>query len=186
MKQIPLEPSAALVCDACQSAPSIAYHARLGGAVCILCHATLRHAKPDVLERYRVFLRDRVRKALRTAFPLHRASTFSIRSSVYSGGASITVRWKDGPSVEDVASVTRHFSGADLNGERVHFGADYVFTNRTRVHARPCLFPRCYADAGLPECREHRALGFAACTLCENNPETDLCNAHCTGGSYWT
>lgn len=82
-----------------------------------------------------------VRAALKTAYPKVK---FSVTTSVYSGGASIRVRWTEGPSQKDVDRVAGKFSGATfdgmidlkshhdstLRGERVHFGADYVFCER--------------------------------------------------------
>jgi hypothetical protein len=82
-----------------------------------------------------------VREALKKAFP---GVKFSVRSSTYSGGASIRVKWTDGPETKKVECVAGAFAGADfdgmidlksyhesdLNGERVHFGADYVFCDR--------------------------------------------------------
>jgi hypothetical protein len=82
-----------------------------------------------------------VRTALKDAFPKIK---FSVRSKSYSGGASITISWIDGPTAKDVEAVTDRFAGAtfdgmidlksyhtsELNGEQVHFGADYVFTDR--------------------------------------------------------
>jgi hypothetical protein len=82
-----------------------------------------------------------VRKALREKFP---GVTFSVRSSVYSLGASIRVGWTDGPRRAVVDPVVQRFSGAtfdgmidlksyhdsELDGERVHFGADFIFCHR--------------------------------------------------------
>jgi Large polyvalent protein associated domain 29 len=87
-----------------------------------------------------------VRSALKTAFP---GTKFGVRSKTYSGGASITVSWTDGPTSADVDKVISLYSGAsfdgmidlksyhdsilvDENGDArvVHFGADYVFTSR--------------------------------------------------------
>jgi hypothetical protein len=82
-----------------------------------------------------------VRAALKEAFPGRR---FSVRSSSYSGGASIRVTWVDGPSQKAVEAVAKRFEGstfdpmidlksnryADLNGEEVSFGSDYVFCDR--------------------------------------------------------
>ena len=70
--------------------------------------------------------------------------TFTVRSSTYSGGASIRVRWYDGPTQDDVKKRVAWFGGASfdgmvdlkeyhdstLRGERVHFSADYVFCER--------------------------------------------------------
>lgn len=83
-----------------------------------------------------------VRRALREAFP---SIKFSVKSRTYSGGASISVRWTDGPNDAQVSAITGQFAGAFfdgsidyqasvyhlLNGEQVHFGANYIFTSRT-------------------------------------------------------
>lgn len=83
-----------------------------------------------------------VRQALRKAFP---RVTFSVRSKTYSGGASITVRWTDGPTSGEVERIAKAFAGASFdgmidlksyhesrleNGERVRFAADFVFCER--------------------------------------------------------
>lgn len=82
-----------------------------------------------------------IRKALKEAFP---GVKFSVRSDVYSGGASVRVRWTDGPNEKQVEAVAHVFKGsyfdgsidlkgstyAMVDGEQVHFGADYVFCNR--------------------------------------------------------
>lgn len=82
-----------------------------------------------------------IRAALKEAFP---EVKFSVRSSSYSGGASIRVGWVDGPKSSQVEAVAKTFQGASfdgmqdlkssnthaLNGQPVRFGADYVFCNR--------------------------------------------------------
>jgi hypothetical protein len=82
-----------------------------------------------------------VRKALKAAFP---GIKFSVRSNNYSGGASIDVKWFDGPTSKAVDKVANKFAGAtfdgmidlksyhdsELNGEPVRFGADFIFTKR--------------------------------------------------------
>ncbi|WP_027730081.1 LPD29 domain-containing protein [Variovorax paradoxus] len=82
-----------------------------------------------------------IRKALKESFP---GIKFSVRSSVYSGGASVSVGWTDGPNRAQVEAVAGVFKGAyfdgsiDLkgstyaliDGEQVSFGADYVFCRR--------------------------------------------------------
>lgn len=87
-----------------------------------------------------------IRKALAEAFP---GIKFSVRSSVYSGGASIDVRWTDGPNTKQVESVAGVFSGsvfdgmqdlkistkALVDGEQVRFGADFVFCHREHSDA---------------------------------------------------
>lgn len=82
-----------------------------------------------------------IRKALKESFP---GAKFSVRSSVYSGGSSIDVSWKDGPCVALVEAITELFNGSYFdgmtdykgnrthlfNGERVSWGADFVFCHR--------------------------------------------------------
>lgn len=54
-----------------------------------------------------------VRTALREAFP---GITFSVRSKIYSGGASITVQWTGAPLTRDVQAVAQQFEGAAFDG----------------------------------------------------------------------
>jgi len=54
-----------------------------------------------------------VRKALKAAFP---AVKFSVTSDTYSGGASVDVRWTDGPLTEDVDAICNLFEGAGFDG----------------------------------------------------------------------
>lgn len=82
-----------------------------------------------------------VRTALKAAFP---GVKFSVRSKTYSGGASIDVSWTDGPNRESVEHVIHPFEGATfdsstdcksyvrriVNGQRVHYGADFIHANR--------------------------------------------------------
>jgi hypothetical protein len=82
-----------------------------------------------------------VRKELKSSFP---GIKFSVRSSNYAGGASISIGWTDGPTCKAVEKVTNQFEGAsfdsmqdlktshtsELNGEIVHHGSDYIFTRR--------------------------------------------------------
>jgi Large polyvalent protein associated domain 29 len=82
-----------------------------------------------------------VRSALAESFP---GVKFSVRSSVYSGGASIDVSWVDGPTSDQVKSVSNHFEGAyfdgmidykgciyhALDGQPVRFGANFIFERR--------------------------------------------------------
>lgn len=91
-----------------------------------------------------------VRKALKREFP---GVKFSVRSKTYSGGASITVKWVDGPTYERVDGVVGRYEGATFDpmhdlkeyvldelswqddpardGERVHWGADWIHTERS-------------------------------------------------------
>src|SRR5690349_1417337 len=82
-----------------------------------------------------------IRATLKAAFP---AQKFSVRSSVYAGGASITVRWMDGPTCGAVKAVAGGFEGATfdgmqdlksyvthvVDGKRVRYASDYVFFER--------------------------------------------------------
>lgn len=54
-----------------------------------------------------------VRKALKEKFPKQK---FSVRSSVYSGGASIDVSWIDGIAQDEVSKVIKQFEGAGFDG----------------------------------------------------------------------
>jgi hypothetical protein len=54
-----------------------------------------------------------IRKALKQAFP---GVKFSVRSSSYAGGSSISVRWMDGPTVDDVNGTVNRYQGADFDG----------------------------------------------------------------------
>jgi hypothetical protein len=54
-----------------------------------------------------------VRKALKENFP---GQTFSVRSDTYSMGASIDVRWTDGPTTEEVDKVVGMYEGAGFDG----------------------------------------------------------------------
>lgn len=82
-----------------------------------------------------------IRQALKAAFPL---TKFSVRLSRYAGGSSIDVKWIDGPTRDEVSRVAGKYKGADfdgmidlktyhdgeLNGETVHFGADFIHFTR--------------------------------------------------------
>lgn len=87
-----------------------------------------------------------LRKALAEAFPRVK---FSVTSKTYSGGASITVRWTDGPNSKQVDEVSQAFAGSyfdgstdykgsnyhTLDGEPVSFGADFIFSSREHSDA---------------------------------------------------
>ncbi len=82
-----------------------------------------------------------LRAELKVKFPKQK---FSVRSDTYAGGASIRVHWTDGVALDKVDPVAKKFAGAtfdgmiDLkeyhdsiyNGKTVHFGADFIFTER--------------------------------------------------------
>lgn len=86
-----------------------------------------------------------IRKALSGAFSASFPDTrFSVKISRYSGGSSVRVRWTDGPTTAMVEAIAKRFQGSsfdgmvdlksyhdsELDGERVHFGADHVFCER--------------------------------------------------------
>jgi hypothetical protein len=87
-----------------------------------------------------------LRKALKESF---KGIKFSVKSRTYSMGASIDVRWEDGPNAAQVEAITNRFQGSyfdgmqDLKGARyhmidgmqVHLGADYIHTNRSYSEA---------------------------------------------------
>ena len=82
-----------------------------------------------------------VRRSLKEAFP---GVKFSVRSKSYAGGSSIRVKWTDGPSEPAVKAVVERFEGGyfdgmtdykgsyihELNGKRVDFLCDFIFTER--------------------------------------------------------
>lgn len=90
-----------------------------------------------------------IRKALKETFP---GFKFSVRSERYSGGASIDVWWTDGPTVPQVDRVAGAFEGSyfdgmidykgsryhKLDGELVHFGADFIHCSREHTDAAIC------------------------------------------------
>ena len=54
-----------------------------------------------------------VRQALKRAFP---DAKFSVRSDTYSGGASIDVRWTDGPRAKAVEPIAKQYQGGGFDG----------------------------------------------------------------------
>lgn len=92
-----------------------------------------------------------VRKALKSSFP---GIKFSVRSSIYANGSSISVTWTDGPTEQAVKEVTCEFEGAYLGecgGDTIkmyrdnEYSADYVTPRRkfsvdflTNVAAKYC------------------------------------------------
>lgn len=87
-----------------------------------------------------------VRKAIKTAYPTHKVS---VRSHSYAGGASIDVTVPKDSTLTDtdianIETIARQFQGASfdgmidlksyhdsyLDGQRVHFGADFIFVQR--------------------------------------------------------
>jgi Large polyvalent protein associated domain 29 len=82
-----------------------------------------------------------IRQVLKESFP---DTKFSVRSDSYSGGASIRIRYQNGPTYDQVKSVISVFEGAyfdgmqdykgmnygSLDGKEVRFGADFIFITR--------------------------------------------------------
>ena len=86
-----------------------------------------------------------IREALKHSFP---TQAFSVRSKSYSGGASVTVYWTDGPRTKRVDAIIGAFAGCTFDGmidlkeyhdtvvvgpngpRRVHYGANFVFSSR--------------------------------------------------------
>ena len=83
-----------------------------------------------------------VRAALKATFP---AVAFTVRSKTYSGGASITVGWTDGPSTAEVEKITHRFEGARMDG--------YADCKEYQYHARHAdgTITPYDRDDGLPE-----------------------------------
>jgi len=90
-----------------------------------------------------------IRKALRESFP---GVKFSVRSERYAGGSSINIAWTDGPTGKQVEHVAGVFEGSyfdgnidykgsryhRLDGEPVHFCADFIHCNREHTDAAIC------------------------------------------------
>lgn len=103
------------------------------------------------MERVRLSCADTaklIRADLKANYPRTR---FSVRSSTYSGGASIRVSWIDGATIEEIDRLVKRYEGASFDGMidlksyndptlmafagqdtpvLVSFGADFIFTDR--------------------------------------------------------
>jgi len=86
-----------------------------------------------------------VRASLKEAFPQCR---FSVRSSSYAGGASISVRWTDGPNVAQVESITSKFTGSYFDGSIDYKGSIFHLLDGVPVHmgADSIHLVRAYSD----------------------------------------
>jgi len=86
----------------------------------------------------------KIRRALKQAFPELPARHFKVRSSTYTGGSSIDVRWTDFPVKEEVESIIQRYKSANFDGmqdlETTHgyidpedgkryIGAKYIFAH---------------------------------------------------------
>lgn len=88
-----------------------------------------------------------LRQALKESFP---GQKFSVKSRTYAGGASIDVKWLDGPIAKDVEPILARFKSAyfdgmidyqgtiyhTLDGEPVHFASKFIFGERRMTKAR--------------------------------------------------
>ena len=146
-----------------------------------------------------------IRAQLKKHFP---ACKFYVNSKTYSGGASISIDWIDGPTEKEVKSITCAFQGAGFDGmvdyktshdayllpdgsaafakvevdyfttnhytaptaeaQPVHFGADYIFTNRnySREFVTSVLSPICTEyGVEMPELYAHKMFRGGAETV---------------------
>lgn len=92
-----------------------------------------------------------IRQLLKESFP---GIKFSVVKDDYSMGASVYVRWDDGPTVKQVDDVLNLVNGKTFDGmtdsssyhdrywcgERIHFGIDMVSTNRSMSDAKRAAF----------------------------------------------
>lgn len=66
-----------------------------------------------------------IRKQLKVKFP---GQKFSVRSSSYAGGSSISVDWIDGPVADEVRKVTDPFAGSGFDGMiDLKYGKDSLY-----------------------------------------------------------
>jgi hypothetical protein len=110
-----------------------------------------------------------VRAALKESFP---GVKFSVKSSVYAGGASININYVNGPAADQVKAVISVFEGSyfdgmtdykgsnysSLDGQEVRFGADFIFVNRK--------FTTAYLEMFVDQAAA--ALGFAKPKVVDN------------------
>ena len=116
-----------------------------------------------------------IRRDLREAFP---GVKFSVRSDTYSGGASIDIRWTDGPRTAKVEPITERYQGAGFDGmgwvgdnfsPGIPFCGTGVSTmgqmgspvSRLKVNRRPCLVNWASALTGFPSTVMSIKLGAA-------------------------
>jgi hypothetical protein len=71
-----------------------------------------------------------IRKDLKKAFP---GANFSVRSSRYSMGSSIHVRWVDGPATNDVEEILHRYEqiDRDAGGNILKGGNRFIFAERS-------------------------------------------------------
>lgn len=54
-----------------------------------------------------------IRKELKTAFP---STKFSVTSEVYAGGSSVRIKWENGPTKDQVETITKKYQYGSFNG----------------------------------------------------------------------
>jgi hypothetical protein len=88
-----------------------------------------------------------IRGALKATFP---GIVFSVQTHKYTKGGTVAILWDDGPSKANVDRTVKRFEGrrfdpdtesksqveGELNGEKVWFDIDYIWTRRN-VRVRP-------------------------------------------------
>lgn len=74
-----------------------------------------------------------IRKLLASKFP---GVKFSVRSSRYAGGASIDIKWNNGPTLHSVRKYTDPFAGAHFDGmiDLQSYVSSYILPDGTVVH----------------------------------------------------
>lgn len=127
-----------------------------------------------------------VRKALRAEFP---ATKFSVRSSNYSGGSSIDIRWTDGPTSVEVDEVSSGFAGGGFDGsiDLRYYVTSWLAPDGTASPARSTGtegsggayagfdYPRPHPDAELVTFGSHFVFTQRETTLDEATIGRDLC-----------
>jgi hypothetical protein len=112
---------------------------------------------------------------------------FSVRSSTYAGGASIDVRWTDGPNSHQVKAILDCFCGAyfdgmidykgsryhSLDGKPIHLGADFVHGSRE------------YSDAAVARALRIASKRFGATGTVEQYRNGTLWNTPVGGVDGW-
>jgi hypothetical protein len=142
-----------------------------------------------------------VRKALKADFP---GTKFSVRSSTYAGGASISVRWTDGPRTETIEGTLGLYAGASFDGMQdlkeyhdtllmtddgpkyVHMGADFVHGTRETSDVRRAVYRhelrRFLAELGVEWQGENARYPADVCGRFQPDPE-DAGEWDCIRGS---
>lgn len=125
-----------------------------------------------------------LRQALKESFP---GVKFSVNSKTYSGGASINVRWMNGPTGEMVKAISSRFEGAYfdgmidykgscyhlLDGQPASFGADFIFLNRD------------YSDGAIIDEVKLQALKWGVGQLSDDMPELSQYTTAYNKGELW-